>query len=72
MPKNAPGDSEELYQPSWVKMDRHVLRFNGYFKESVVESAIENYRVRKLIVFYYLEDNSISITEPKLENSGIP
>lgn len=64
-------------------MDRHVLRlkklfsnsidrFQGYFKEAVVESALENYRVRKVIIFYYLEDNSVSITEPKLENSGIP
>jgi EF-hand domain-containing protein 1 len=26
MPKNTTTDSEELYQPSWVKMDRHVLR----------------------------------------------
>ena len=40
-------------------MDRHVLRFYGYFKESVVESRLENYRIRKLIVFYYLEDRSI-------------
>jgi len=47
-------------------MDRHVLRFYGFFKEAVVESALENYRVRKVIIFYYLEDNSLSITEPKL------
>jgi hypothetical protein len=46
-------------------MDRHVLRFSGYFKEAVVESALENYRIRKLTIFYYLEDHSISITEPK-------
>lgn len=65
MPKNTTADSEELYQPTWVKMDRHVLRFYGYFKEAVAESALENFRVRKVIVFYYLEDNSISITEPK-------
>lgn len=71
-PLNTVGDSEELYQPSWVKMDRHVLRFQGYFKEAVVESALENFRVRKVVIFYYLEDNSVSITEPKLENSGIP
>lgn len=70
--KNVSNDSEELYQPSWVKMDRHVLRFSGYFKEAVVESALENYRIRKITIFYYLEDHSLSITEPKQENSGVP
>jgi len=53
-------------------MDRHVLRFYGFFKESVVESNLENHRVRKLIIYYYLDDNSVSIIEPKKENSGIP
>jgi hypothetical protein len=28
--------------------------------------------VRKLIIYYYLDDNSLSIIEPKKENSGIP
>ena len=49
-----------------------VLRFYGYFKESVVESRLENYRIRKLIIYFYLEDNSVSIIEPKQTNSGIP
>lgn len=53
-------------------MDRHTLRFSGYFKETVVESKLESNRVRKLTLLYYLEDNSIQIIEPKLENSGIP
>ena len=47
-----------------------MLRFYGYFKESVVESRLENYRIRKLIVFYFLEDKSIMITEPRQTNSG--
>lgn len=44
----------------------------GYFKESVVESRLENYRIRKLIVLYHLEDHSIMINEPKEVNSGTP
>jgi hypothetical protein len=69
-PQNVPADATKLYQPDWVRLDRHVLRFYGYFKESVVESNAENYRIRKvrlfvtqLIVYFYLEDNSISINE---------
>ena len=49
-----------------------VLRFYGFFKESITESINESYRVRKLHIFFYLEDGSISGTEPKLSNSGIP
>jgi hypothetical protein len=49
-----------------------VLRFYGYFKESVVESRLENHRIRKLIIYYYLEDRSIQIVEPKMVNSGSP
>lgn len=49
-----------------------VLRFYGYFKESVVESKLENYRIRKVILMYYIEDRSIMITEPKVVNSGTP
>ena len=49
-----------------------MLRFYGYFKESVVESRLENYKIRKMTVLYHLEDNSIMIIEPKEVNSGTP
>eukprot|EP00798_Chlamydomonas_sp_ICE-L_P024281 gene24281-9880_t len=58
--------------PQWVENDRKVLRFYGYFKESVTESNIENHRIRKVVIYYYLEDDSMQITEPKQDNSGIP
>lgn len=37
-----------------------------------MESAYENYRIRKCILYYYLEDDSIHVNEVKEENSGIP
>lgn len=49
-----------------------VLRFYGYFKESVVESNMENHRIRKVILYYYLEDDSMHVAEPRQDNSGIP
>lgn len=49
-----------------------MLRFFGYFKESVVESRLENFRIRRLIIYYFLEDRSIMIAEPKQTNSGTP
>jgi len=58
--------------PSWLKHDRQVLRFDAYFQESVVENPKENFRVRKCVVYFYLEDGTMMITEPKEENAGIP
>jgi len=59
-------------QPAWVAFDRKVLRFDCFFKESVHESRLENYRIRKCTLYYYLEDDSMHVSEPKVENSGIP
>lgn len=58
--------------PQWIKHDKSVLKFEGYFVEHVVESAYENYRVRKCNIYYYLDDDTIHVTEVKEENSGIP
>jgi hypothetical protein len=63
-------DLIEMFEPVSAKLDKHVLRFYGFFKEAVVESRIENFRIRKLIIYYFLEDRSIMITEPKMVNSG--
>ena len=49
-----------------------MLRFFAYFKESVNESRLENFRIRKLVVFFFLEDHSVMISEPRETNSGIP
>lgn len=58
--------------PRWVKMDREVLRWYCYSKESVPESAYETFRIRKFILYYYLVDGTIRINEPKVKNSGLP
>merc|ERR1719379_241461 len=68
----APNPSEFDELPAWDALDRHVLRFFGYFKEAVPESNMEDYRVRRAIIYYYLEDYTMHITEPRIDNSGIP
>lgn len=55
-----------------MKLDKVVLQFSAFFKESVVESNLENFRVRNVTIYYYLEDSTLMITEPKEMNSGIP
>ena len=53
----APAATATGHQPSWVEYDRKVLRFYACFKEAVNESRQENYRIRKCIIYYYLEDS---------------
>ena len=58
--------------PAWLAYDRKVLRFYGFFKEAVHSSPVETWRVRRCVLYFYLEDESMHIAEPKIENSGIP
>jgi len=57
--------------PAWLKHDKQVLRFYAFFQESVVERSEENSRYRHCIIQYYMEDGTMNINEPKVENSGI-
>jgi len=49
-----------------------VLNFSAYFQEPVVEDKNENYRIRKCTIYFYLEDGTLHILEPRIQNSGIP
>jgi len=59
-------------QPAWMKHDKQVLRFYGFFQEAVTERPDENSRYRNVVIMYCMEDGTMSMTEPKVENSGIP
>ncbi|KAI8924924.1 hypothetical protein BC831DRAFT_463157, partial [Entophlyctis helioformis] len=61
----------EPFIPAHVAFDKVVLRFDAYFKETVHES-VEQYHLRKVRILYFLEDDSIAVVEPPVENSGIP
>jgi len=68
-------DARESYHataPIYLTQSNKVLRFFGMYKEAVNESNEETYRVRKVLVNYYLADNTWEIQEPKQANSGIP
>ncbi|KAG7508744.1 hypothetical protein JOB18_008876 [Solea senegalensis] len=60
------------FVPAYVAFDKKVLRFFAYFQEDTSSSPEEAYRVRPVIVYYYLEDDSMCIFEPTVKNSGIP
>ncbi|KAJ3202523.1 EF-hand domain-containing member C2 [Entophlyctis luteolus] len=52
--------------------EKMVLRFYAYFQEAVHEKREEKYRVRRVNIYFYLEDDTIHVSEPKYANSGIP
>ncbi|KAJ8310194.1 hypothetical protein KUTeg_012059 [Tegillarca granosa] len=58
--------------PAWVAFDRQVLCFDAYFQEAVHEKREEQYRVRSCKIYFYLEDDSIQVIEPRTKNAGVP
>ncbi|KAF1324572.1 Ef-hand domain-containing family member c2, partial [Globisporangium splendens] len=57
----------DTIQPKWITNDRQVLRFYGYFQEN----GYDTLRTRRVVLCFYLSDNTISISEPHIENSGM-
>ena len=58
----------EDFVPAHVAFDKKVLLFFAYFKQTVHESPNEYYCVRPVKIYYYLEDDSIAVVEPIVEN----
>jgi len=48
------------------------MKFKGWFKENLPEAPSEQYRIHYVDILYFLEDDSMSIVEPKVANSGLP
>ncbi|NXS55251.1 EFHC1 protein, partial [Brachypteracias leptosomus] len=59
------------FLPAHVALDKKILRFDAYFQEDVPLSPAEHSRVRQVRIYYYLEDDSMSIMEPAVKNSGL-
>jgi len=55
----------------WLDGAGKVLRFYAFFKEAVLDSQTEAYRVRKVCLLFYLSDGTMEVTESKAANSGI-
>eukprot|EP00198_Chlamydomonas_reinhardtii_P009627 XP_001698964.1 DM10 domain-containing protein [Chlamydomonas reinhardtii] len=58
--------------PNWIAYDRKVLGFSGYFREEVPNSALETWRVRRVAIRYYMENDTVEIVEMREANSGLP
>lgn len=54
------------FLPHYAQYDQKCLTFKAFFKQSVVESPLEYFRVRHVNIIYFLEDDSITVMEPKV------
>ncbi|KYK63447.1 putative EFHC1 [Toxoplasma gondii TgCatPRC2] len=57
--------------PAADLMENQVLRFFCFFKSHVEEDKMQNIRVRRCNLYYYLEDDTVQIEEPQIDNSGL-
>lgn len=53
--------------PHWVHYDKRCLKFTAFFKQPVFENPDENYRVRVVNIVYFLEDDTITVIEPRVK-----
>ena len=60
------------FVPRFCKLDKKVLRFYGQFSEQIPDGlGQERSRVRTVHLLYFLEDDTLSLLEPRLHNSGL-
>ena len=60
------------FVPNFCKLDKKVLRFFGHFSETIPDGlGTERTRVRNVHLLYFLEDDTLSLLEPRLHNSGL-
>ena len=52
-------------------VNRNVLRFKAYYREGVHESQLETQRSRLCHLYYFIEDDSVAVVEPRQQNSGM-
>lgn len=72
---NRPGTGQSLggdsFTPGFAALDRKVLRFSAFTDEEITESRHESNRIRLCHILYYLVDDSMQVSEPRVLNSGL-
>lgn len=57
--------------PSFVRNNDTDLRFKAYFEENVIEKGVPTTKARAVEILFHVHDNTLEITEMKVENVGI-
>ncbi|CAL7948730.1 unnamed protein product [Xylocopa violacea] len=65
----ARGEVQEL--PPWIVYDGQRLMFKAFFQETVHERWKTSYQIRVVYISFFLEDGTMKVSEPSVENSGL-
>ncbi|XP_039752829.1 EF-hand domain-containing family member C2-like [Pararge aegeria] len=57
--------------PTWIMYDKNILRYQAFFQQTLLENRGSSNILRKVDIFFFLEDGTIKVTEPRTENSGL-
>ncbi|XP_022907177.1 EF-hand domain-containing family member C2-like [Onthophagus taurus] len=56
--------------PGWIAFDKQILVFDAFFRQTLQEVALAPFQVRRVKIYFFLEDGTIQVIEPKVDNSG--
>ncbi|KZC05165.1 EF-hand domain-containing protein 1 [Dufourea novaeangliae] len=56
--------------PHYALFAQKCLCFKAFFRQGVFNSPDEHYRIRHVNILYFLEDNTLSVMEPSVNNAG--
>ncbi|CAD1474825.1 unnamed protein product, partial [Heterotrigona itama] len=56
--------------PHYVLFAQKCLCFKAFFRQGVFNSPDEHFRIRYVNIIYYLEDNTVCVIEPTIDNAG--
>ncbi|KAL6265166.1 hypothetical protein P5V15_005251 [Pogonomyrmex californicus] len=60
----------QQFVPHYALFAQKCLRFKAFFRQGVFNSPDEHYRVRHVDIIYYLEDDTLCVIEPVVDNAG--
>ncbi|XP_063979498.1 EF-hand domain-containing protein 1-like [Diachasmimorpha longicaudata] len=57
--------------PHYVLFAQKCLKFKAFFRQSVFNSPMEHFRIRHVNIIYFLEDDTMCVIEPSVDNAGL-
>ncbi|XP_038125122.1 EF-hand domain-containing family member C2 isoform X2 [Cyprinodon tularosa] len=74
IPSKYPGfpRGEGSDRPPWLAFDQQVLCFEAFYQETVPDAELEMQNIRRCKIYFYLEDGTIQVVEPKSKNGCVP
>lgn len=61
---------EPRFVPNYVIFAQKCLKFDAYFYKSVDNFLNQKSGIRNVAIYYFLEDDSMSVSEPVVVNAG--